>query len=79
MDKSEGQVSVNVFDTGFGANMADFVYYKIRQPSVAEVKKVWIQRFRGHHGECVRDISGYGQDGCDSGSSSRRRKADDIN
>lgn len=45
MDKSEGQVSVNVFDTDFGVDMADFVYYKIGQPSVAKLRRFGFNGF----------------------------------
>jgi hypothetical protein len=45
MDRSEGQVGVNVFDTGFGADMADFVYYKIGQPSVAKLRRFGFNGF----------------------------------
>ena len=45
MDKSEGQVIVNVFDTGFGADMADFVFYKIGQPSEAKLRRFGFNGF----------------------------------
>ena len=45
MNKSGGQVSVNVFDTGFGVDMADFVYYRIGQPSVAKLRRFGFNGF----------------------------------
>jgi nucleoside-diphosphate-sugar epimerase len=45
MDSSEGKVRVNVFDTGFGVDMADFVYYKIGQPSVAKLRRFGFNGF----------------------------------
>jgi len=45
MDKSEGQVKVNVFESGFGQDMADFVYYEIGQPSVAKLRRFGFNGF----------------------------------
>jgi hypothetical protein len=45
MDKSGGQVNVNVFESGFGQDMADFVYYQIGQPSVAKLRRFGFNGF----------------------------------
>lgn len=45
MEKSGGQLNVDVFEKGFGADMADFVFYKIGQPSVAKLRRFGFNGF----------------------------------
>ncbi|KAI5238673.1 hypothetical protein E4T43_07279 [Aureobasidium subglaciale] len=46
MEKSNGQVKVNTFDGGMGdVIMADFVYYKIGQPSGAKMRRFGFSGF----------------------------------
>ena len=39
MKESNGQISVDVFEQGLDVEMADFVFYKIGQPSVAKLRR----------------------------------------
>jgi hypothetical protein len=45
VNSCEGKVRVDVFDTGFGVDMADFVYYKIGQLSVAKLRRFGFNGF----------------------------------
>jgi hypothetical protein len=45
MEKSGGKVNVDVFESGLDIEMADFVFYKIGQPSVAKLRRFGFNGF----------------------------------
>jgi hypothetical protein len=45
MEKSGGKVKVDVFESGLDSDMADFVFYRIGQPSVAKLRRFGFNGF----------------------------------